>query len=104
MDNPFLNTPWKVGKHDDNGDIVVRDSEDRILANFQIDAFGLRMSDIERHANAFAALPELVAALEEQVSDMEEDQRSGVEEGIYEDEPREDIEYLQALIKKAKGE
>lgn len=100
----YLFTPWRVDKHADNGDIVVRDQEGRIVANCQTDAYTLRMADIQKNASLFAAAPDLLKALEDLVADMEEDQDSGVDEGIYDDAPREDIIKLKALIARAKGE
>lgn len=100
----YLNTPWFGSTHDKNGDVVVRDCTRRIIANFQCDAKGLRLKDIEKNAILFAASPKLLAALEQVVSDMEEEQKSGEDEGLYEKEPRQDIVNLKELIALAKGE
>lgn len=58
--------------------------------------------EIEANLRLMTASPKLLAALEGLVSDMEEEQASGVEEGIYEDEEREDITQLKLLIAEAK--
>lgn len=103
----FLFTPWKTSTHMDNGDVVVRDATNRIIANFSCDAGShpnrLRQQDIDQYAILFSVAPQLLAALEGLVEKMEEDQTTGVDEGIYENEPREDIAALRELIEKAKG-
>jgi hypothetical protein len=55
-------TPFKVDRHDDNHDLVVRDAEGRIIANFEADNCG-ETTEVEVKANAdlFAAAPDMAA-------------------------------------------
>ena len=65
--------PWYVCHHDDNSEIVVRQSGGDILANLQCDLYDAenRTTEIEANARLIAAAPDLLAAAEAVIKDRD---------------------------------